>query len=104
MPGTVESIAAELPLWTAAPFVGLLLAVTFLELFAARWWGELRNKAIVVGVVSIVPAVHLLGGFGSAGGNALRHSMTDYVSFIVLLSALFVISGGIEVKGSLAGT
>ena len=32
------------------------------------------------------------------------HSLTDYVSFIVLLTALFVIAGGIEVKGSLAGT
>jgi len=104
LPEPVDSIASQLPLWSAAPFVGLLLAVTLLELFAARWWSELRNKAIVVAVVAVVPIVHLLGGFGSAGGGALRHSMTDYVSFIVLLSTLFVIAGGIEVKGSLAGT
>lgn len=34
----------------------------------------------------------------------MMHSMTDYVSFILLLASLFVISGGIEVRGSLAGT
>jgi Na+/H+ antiporter NhaD/arsenite permease-like protein len=100
----VESLGTHLPLWSAAPFVGLLLALTFLELFAARWWWELRNKAIVVAVASLVPVVYLLAAFGSTGAGALRHSLADYVSFIVLLTALFVISGGIEVKGSLAGT
>jgi Na+/H+ antiporter NhaD/arsenite permease-like protein len=100
----VDPIASQLPLWSAAPFVLLLLAVTLLELFAADWWGELRNKAIVVAVAAVVPVVHLLGSFGAAGEGALRHSLIDYVSFILLLSVLFVISGGIEVKGSLAGT
>jgi Na+/H+ antiporter NhaD/arsenite permease-like protein len=100
----VDSIASQLPLWSAAPFIGLLLAVTFLELFAAQWWADVRNKALVVAGAVVVPVVHLLGGFGSAGAGSLWHSVTDYVAFIVLLSTLFVVSGGIEVRGSLAGT
>jgi hypothetical protein len=33
----VDQLATELPRWTAVPFVALLLALTFVELFAARW-------------------------------------------------------------------
>jgi Na+/H+ antiporter NhaD/arsenite permease-like protein len=100
----LESLGGELPLWAAAPFIGMLLAVTTLELFAQNWWNSLLNKSIVAAVAAAIAAVHLLVGYGSVGGEALVHSLVDYVSFIVLLFALFVISGGIEVKGSLAGT
>jgi Na+/H+ antiporter NhaD/arsenite permease-like protein len=101
---TADSLGAQLPLWAAAPFIGLLLAVSILEVVARRWWDSLVNKLIVVGLAAALATTHLVGGYGSVGGRALMHSMTDYVSFIVLLTALFVISGGIEVKGSLSGT
>ena len=38
------------------------------------------------------------------GTHLLRESLVDYFSFIVLLGALFVISGGIYIKGEFAGT
>jgi Na+/H+ antiporter NhaD/arsenite permease-like protein len=91
-------------LWSVTPFVVLLVAVAGLELRARRWWDRLASKALVALVVAVPVAAHLGLGHGSRGAAALMHSMTDYVSFIVLLAALFVISGGIEVKGSLAGT
>ena len=99
-----ESLSAQLPLWAAAPFVGLLIVVSVLEMVAQRWWGSLANKAVITGLAASAAAIHLVGGYGSAGARALTHSMTDYASFIVLLTALFVIAGGIEVKGSLSGT
>lgn len=99
-----ESLGTELPLWAAAPFVGLLIAVSILEMVAQRWWGRLANKAVVAGLAAAAAAIHLVAGYGAVGGQALMHSLTDYVSFILLLTALFVISGGIEVRGSLSGT
>ncbi|HZN72619.1 MAG TPA: sodium:proton antiporter [Micromonosporaceae bacterium] len=104
MPLAAEPLGTQLPIWAAAPFIGLLIAVSLLEVLARRWWDRLLNKLIIAGLAAGLAAVHLLGGYGSAGGRALLHSMTDYVSFIVLLTALFVIAGGIEVKGSLSGT
>jgi len=104
MTAATESLGSQLPFWGAAPFVGLLVAVTVLELFAQRWWNSLVNKAIVAGLAAVLAAAHLVGSYGLLGGEALFHSMTDYVSFITLLVALFIISGGIQVKGSLAGT
>ncbi|NUT33378.1 MAG: sodium:proton antiporter [Hamadaea sp.] len=99
-----EVLGAQLPLWAAAPFAALLLAVSVLETVARRWWDSLRNKAFVAGGAVLLAAAHLIGGYGRAGAQALMHSLTDYVSFVVLLAALFVIAGGIEVKGSLSGT
>jgi Na+/H+ antiporter NhaD/arsenite permease-like protein len=99
-----EPLGAQLSLWAAAPFVGLLVAVSLLEIFARRWWESLVNKSVVAGLAAVWAILHLVAGYGSAGGSALLHSMTDYVAFIALLTALFVIAGGIEVKGSLSGT
>jgi Na+/H+ antiporter NhaD/arsenite permease-like protein len=39
-----------------------------------------------------------------AGSHLLVESLVDYFSFLVLLGALFVISGGIYIKGEFAGT
>ena len=93
-----------LPLWSVAPFVLLLVAVAVLELVAQRWWGRLGNKALLGLGLAVPTALYLVVGYGAAGGHAVWHSMTDYVAFIVLIGALFVIAGGIEVKGSLTGT
>jgi Na+/H+ antiporter NhaD/arsenite permease-like protein len=98
------ALGAQLPLWSAAPFVVLLAAVAVLELVARRWWSRLANKALVAAALAGPAALHLLVGHGSDGGAALWHSLTDYAAFILLLTAMFVIAGGIEVKGSLAGT
>lgn len=100
---SAESLGSQLPLWSAVPFVVLLGAIAGFEIFFPNWWGSLRNKAVVALAVATPAAVPLLA-LGSDGRHALAHSLTDYVSFIALLTALFVVAGGIEVRGSLAGT
>ncbi|GIF42287.1 sodium:proton antiporter [Actinoplanes xinjiangensis] len=97
----MQALGGGLPLWSAAPFVLLLAAVALLEVLAAPWWSRLTSKALVVGVLAAPAAVQLLI---SGGAEALTHSVAEYTSFMALLAALFVISGGIEVRGSLAGT
>lgn len=92
----------QLPLWTAAPFVLLLLAVALCEVLAANWWGRLANKALVAAALAVPAAVQLLTVAG--GLHALAHSLAEYASFLSLLAALFVIAGGIHLRGSLAGT
>jgi Na+/H+ antiporter NhaD/arsenite permease-like protein len=98
------AMGQELAEWTVLPFAALLLAIAILPLFAAHWWEHNRNKAIVAGVLAAIVAIYLLTTFGSAGGEALRHVLLEYVSFIILLGSLFLITGGVYVKGSLNGT
>jgi Na+/H+ antiporter NhaD/arsenite permease-like protein len=101
-PCAVETIQAP-PLWTALPFIGYLLVIALFPLFLGRFWEKNRNKLIVAVAAGIPVAAYLLAGHPH-GAEWLLHSVKEYAAFIVLLGALFVISGGIHLKGSLAGT
>jgi Na+/H+ antiporter NhaD/arsenite permease-like protein len=93
-----------LPVWSALPFVLLLAGIALLPLFAHHWWESNRNRAIFVALLALPFAAWLVRRFGVAGGHELRHAALDYASFMALLGALFVISGGIHIRGSLSGT
>jgi Na+/H+ antiporter NhaD/arsenite permease-like protein len=84
----------------ALPFVGLLLSIAILPLAAPRLWEwNLRKLGI-----SAVMAAPVLALYAREGPASLLHAAQDYVSFIVLLGGLFVISGGILMEGNLEAT
>ncbi|MEI7899024.1 MAG: sodium:proton antiporter [bacterium] len=92
------------PVWMF-PFALLLLCIAVLPLSAGHWWERNSNKAVVSGFLAIIFAAYMLLTFGHAGWVSLYQAVLfEYLPFIVLLAALFIISGGIYVKGSLAGT
>src|SRR5262245_32174464 len=97
-------MGAELPLWTVLPFVTLLLCIAILPLAAGHWWQHNRNKAIVSGVLAAVVAIYLVATHQQHGLHEIVEKLKEYASFIILLAALYIISGGIYVKGSLSGT
>ena len=106
------------PLWACAPFVLLLLAIALLPLIpaTAHWWEHNRNRLIValtLGAVTLAfyAWVHPLTynrethvvyrGFASVV-HVLEHAVVEeYIPFIVLLFSLYVISGGINLRGDL---
>jgi Na+/H+ antiporter NhaD/arsenite permease-like protein len=98
------AIGAELPLWTVIPFASLLLSIAVLPLAAEHWWHSNANKGLVAGALAAIVTIYVVGAYQSAGIAALWHVLSEYVSFILLLGALYVISGGIYIKGSLSGT
>ena len=102
--GGASDIGSRLPIWSVVPFAALLWSIAVLPLVAPKWWHSNRNKGIVAAGLAIPFAAWALFSFGEDAMHALLHSLLDYASFITLLGALFVISGGILVRGSLAGT
>src|SRR5947199_4530379 len=97
-------LGAQLPLASALPFVALLAAIAVFPLVAPRWWHPNGNKAIVAVAVSL-PVLWQLGiAFGQPGRVVLAEMIHDYVGFIIVIGALFVITGGIHIQGSLSGT
>ncbi len=90
----------SIPLLACLPFVVMLLAIAILPLAYPHFWDRNRNKAIVAAVISLPVLIYLLGSLP----HELEQTMLDYVSFIVLLGALFVISGGIVMTGDLRAT
>ena len=89
-----------LPLWSVIPFILMLLSIAVLPLVAARTWQYNQNKALVSlllgGPVAALTAV--------VDATALAHAAREYVAFILLIGVLFTISGGVVVRGTLAGT
>ncbi len=90
----------ELPLITALPFVALLLVIALAPLIVPKWWHHNRNKALV----SLAISAPILLYLGSTAPELLNEKFHEYLSFIVVIAALYVIAGGIHVEGSLAGT
>ncbi|QLH54945.1 MAG: Sodium:proton antiporter [Candidatus Kapaibacterium sp.] len=90
---------ASIPVYANIPFVLMLLSIAVLPLTSPHFWESNRNKLIVSLVLGIPTAIWLLVNNLS---EALVHSIFfDYVPFIILLGALFVISGGIYLDGDL---
>jgi Na+/H+ antiporter NhaD/arsenite permease-like protein len=77
------------------PFAIMLLSIAILPLVAPRFWGKNINKLLYVLIISIPTAIML----SRAGlGENLKHQMLyDYIPFIVLLAALYVVTGGIRI-------
>jgi Na+/H+ antiporter NhaD/arsenite permease-like protein len=98
------NLAAELPAWTALPFVGLLLAIAVLPLAVPRFWESHRSKALVAALFSAPVVLELVGVHGREGAQLLVDKAAEFTSFILLLGSLFAITGGIVVRGSLSGT
>ncbi len=99
------------PTWTVIPFAVYLLVIAVTPLFFGHFWEKNRNKLILAAVASLPVVVYLLlradhpGTPAPDGGlDWLHHSLREYAAFIALLASLFIISGGVYLKGSLAGT
>ena len=97
-------LGAELPIWTALPFAGLLFSIAVLPLMIPAFWDRHHGKALVGALFSVPVVLYLVGAHGAEGVEVLAHKAAEYTSFILLLGSLFIISGGIVVRGSLSGT
>ncbi len=97
-------LGSQLPIVTVLPFATLLMAIALLPLFASKWWESNRNKGLVVLTMALPVVIYLVAFCGMDGRHDFIEKTKEYISFIVLLGALFIISGGIYVQGSLSGT
>jgi Na+/H+ antiporter NhaD/arsenite permease-like protein len=84
----------------ALPFAGMLLAIAVLPLATPHFWESNLRKLGVAAVLGTPVFVLYLRSHPAA----LVETAQDYVSFIVLLGGLFVISGGIFLEGDLEAT
>jgi Na+/H+ antiporter NhaD/arsenite permease-like protein len=93
-----------LPWPWALPFVGLLLSIAVGPLLAPKFWHAHYGKfAFVWSALALTPLAALHGV--PTALTALSHAILgEYSSFIILLTALYVVAGGILVTGSLRGT
>ena len=85
--------------WSMIPFGLMLLVIAIAPLIVAEWWDKNKHKLAVSLLLAIPTAVCLVMG-GMA--KELEHQLlADYVPFLVLLMALYVITGGIHLSGDI---
>ncbi len=95
---------AELSLLWSLPFAGLLLSIALFPIFAPAFWHHHFGKiALGWALAFLLPCALWLSP--ADAGNVVVHAMVDeYLPFIVLLFALYTISGGILITGNLHGS
>ncbi len=89
----------EISILSLIPFVLMLLSIAVFPLFWNHFWEKNKNKLYIAVALSIPVIIYLLAnGFS----HQLIHTMVfDYVPFLILLGALFTITGGIFLTGDI---
>lgn len=103
-PGPGEHNPTVLPYWTVVPFVAMLLSIAIVPLVKGEWWESNWHKGVLSATLGGIVLGYLLALGPAGAGERVVVTMLDYVAFIALLGSLFVVSGGIFVRGSPAGT
>lgn len=95
----MEHTITEISIFSLIPFILMLLSIAIFPLFWNHFWEKNRNKLYVAIILSIPVIIYLLAnGFS----HQLIHTMVfDYVPFLILLGALFTITGGILLTGDI---
>ncbi|WP_076998789.1 sodium:proton antiporter [Variovorax sp. KK3] len=91
------------PFW-GLPFAGILLSIALLPLLAPSFWHHHYGKVSAGWALAFLLPFAAFYGIGSAGVHLVHALLAEYIPFIVLLTALFVVAGGIHIRGNLRGT
>lgn len=102
--GELAIDGSKLSVIWAIPFAGMLLSIALGPILVPSIWHSHFGKiAFAWGLAFLIPYASLYG-VNSAFYETLHALLLEYVPFIILLFALFTISGGINITGSLAGS
>lgn len=86
--------------WSVAPFILLLVMIATGPLFYPHFWH--KYYPLVAALLGTVTVVYYLAFLGDT--HHPIHAFFEYFSFIALIAALFVASGGILIKVDKEGT
>lgn len=96
--------AAELSVWWGLPFAGLLLSIAFLPLVALKFWHHHYGKIALIWALLMLLPLAILYGPRVAWELSLHTLLLEYLPFIIFIGTLYIVAGGIYIKGSFAGT
>ena len=88
----------------ALPFAGILLSIALGPLLLPKIWHHHYGKITAAWVLLTLAALAARFGVSTALAAFVHAALAEYMSFIILLFALYVVAGGILVTGTLRGT
>jgi Na+/H+ antiporter NhaD/arsenite permease-like protein len=90
-------------LW-GVPFIGILLSIAVFPLVAPIFWHHHFGKISGAWALAFLLPFAFVFGVDVAFGTFVHALLDEYIPFIVLLTALYTVAGGICVRGNLHGT
>ena len=102
-PGVAVNGASLSPLWIV-PFAGILLSIALMPVTAPAFWHQHFGKTTAFWTLAFIVPFAIQFGPAPAAQEVVHTLVAEYVPFIILLIALFTVSGGIHVGGALHGS
>jgi Na+/H+ antiporter NhaD/arsenite permease-like protein len=86
------------------PFAGILLCIALMPLLTPHFWHHHYGKVVAAWSLAFFIPFAVMFGANVAGENLIHVLFAEYIPFIVLLTALYTVSGGIFIRGNLHGS
>ncbi len=95
---------ARLSLVWAIPFAGILLSIALVPLMAPSFWHHHFGKISAGWTLAFFLPFAYFFDVQAAGVSLVHALLAEYIPFIVLLTALYTVAGGIYIRGNLHGS
>ncbi|WP_042422740.1 sodium:proton antiporter [Comamonas granuli] len=95
---------AALAWWWGVPFVGILLSIAVMPLLAPIFWHHHFGKVAAGWALLFLVPFAVAFGPGLAFASLVHALVAEYIPFVILLTALFTVAGGIYIRGNLHGS
>lgn len=82
----------------------MLLSIAVVPLFAPGLWHRHFGKITLAWALAFLLPFALRFGAGAATASLVHVALAEYLPFVLLLTALFTVSGGIYIRGNLHGS
>ena len=86
------------------PFAGILLCIALMPLLTPSFWHHHFGKVAAGWSLAFLLPFALTFGVSTAGTSLMHALVAEYLPFVILLTALFTVSGGIYIRGNLHGS
>ncbi len=107
LPGLARSAdldGSQLSVLWSIPFAGVLLSIALLPLVAPFFWHHHFGKISAAWALAFLVPFAITFGPGLTWEATVHAALAEYIPFIILLTALFTVAGGIFVRGNLHGS
>lgn len=107
LPATAQAAqlnGAELSVLWGVPFAGILLSIAIVPLAMPTVWHHHFGKITAAWALAFLLPFAATFGAAEAVASFVHALLAEYLPFVILLTALYVVAGGIYIRGDLRGT
>ena len=88
----------------AIPFAGILLSIALMPLMVPSFGHHHFGKVSAAWTLAFFLPFAYFFGVSAAGASLVHAMLAEYIPFIILLTALYTVAGGIYIRGNLHGS